>query len=399
MKESFHINEDAKYLRKQLTEEATKEEQRRAEELLAQHPYLKEEMDALRQEGSLEQAFAAREQYSSEAAYRQFIQKTGQATPSVRSRRIAFRSWYSAAAAVVLLAVLFASGIFSAREEEPLAILAPGEPKGMLELTNGQQIGMEKQEVSIVEGDIQVNYKEGILSYTPAKQQPIHQELEEEEAETTDYNKFVIPRGGENTVVLADGTTVRLNSDSKLTYPIRFKGKRRIVMLEGEAFFDVAPDAEHPFVVRTRYGDVCVLGTAFNINAYNDNEACYTTLVRGKVRVTSPMDESQELLPGEQAIVSVDRIEKREVHVEDYVGWINGIFSFHDETLDHIMTTLGRWYNVEIVYEDPALRQLTYTGTVKRYENINSFLDAFELTGDLSYQIKGRTIYLFHSIE
>ena len=84
-------------------------------------------------------------------------------------------------------------------------------------------------------------------------------------------------RDRENTVLLADGTTVHLNAGSKLLYPVRFVGKRRIVTLEGEAYFDVRKDEEHPFVVRTRFGEVTVLGTAFNINAYNDADACYTT--------------------------------------------------------------------------------------------------------------------------
>lgn len=394
MKHSFNIYEDADLLKKQLTEEATEEEKFQAEQLLTQHPDLKEEVEKLHKKGFLKSSFQSRTQFSSTEAYQRFIQKTH---PHPQHRRYNIRWWHSVAAVAVILIGIFASGILTPKQKETLAILAPGEQKGMLELIDGKKIGVEKQEISIVEGDIQVDYKQGVLSYTPAKQQPIHRETEE--TETTEYNKFVIPRGGENTVILSDGTTVRLNSDSKLTYPVRFKGKQRIVMLEGEAFFDVAKDTEHPFIVRTRYGEVSVLGTAFNINAYKENEACYTTLVRGKVRVTTLMDDFQELLPGEQAVVWIDKIEKRTVDVDDYVGWVKGIFSFHNETLGNIMSTLERWYNIEIIYEDPSLAQLTYTGAVKRYENINSFLDAFELTGDLSYQIKNRKIYIFHSTE
>lgn len=396
MKKLSNIHEEADCLKKVFTEEASEEETQQAERLLNRHPRLKEEMEALREKGALEQAFASREQFSATDAYQRFLQQTRRPATPARKRRFSFPVWQAAAAAILLLVGVFALEILNREEPEVLTILAPDEPKGMLELTDGKKIGVEQQELTLVEGDIQVDYKQGVLSYTPAKQQPIHQ-APEEDAETTEYNKFVIPKGGENTIVLSDGTTVRLNADTKLTYPVRFKGKRRIVILEGEAFFDVAHDPEHPFIVRTRYGEVSVLGTAFNINAYNENEACYTTLVRGKVRVTTPMDEVQELQPGEQAVVWVDRIEKRTVDVNDYAGWVNGIFSFHNESLENIMSTLARWYNIEIIYEEPALRHLTYTGTVKRYENINSFLDAFELTGDLSYRISGRKIYLSHS--
>jgi len=398
MKHSFNIHEDADLLRKQLTEEATAEETLQAEQLLARHSHLKKEFEKLHEKGVLENSFHLHNRFSSEEAYQRFLQYTSAST-RFHKRHIHRWHWrYSTAAAILILAGFFAAAILNPEKQETLTILAPGESKGMLELTDGKRIGVEEQELSIVEGDIQVDYRQGVLSYTPAKQQPIRQATDED-TEETEYNKFVIPRGGENAVILSDGTTVRLNSDSKLTYPVRFKGKRRIVMLEGEAFFEVAKDMEHPFIVRTRYGEVSVLGTAFNINAYNDNEACYTTLVRGKVRVTTPMDDFQELLPGEQAVVRTDRIEKRTVNVEDYVGWVKGIFSFHNETLGNIMSTLSRWYNIEIIYEDPALSQLTYTGTVKRYENINSFLDAFELTGDLSYRIENRKIYLFRSTE
>lgn len=110
--------------------------------------------------------------------------------------------------------------------------------------------------------------------------------------------------GEENTVLLADGTTVHLNAGSKLLYPVRFVGKRRIVTLEGEAYFDVRKDEEHPFVVRTRFGEVTVLGTAFNINAYNDADACYTTLVYGKVNFSTPDQNTITLAPGEQAVAS-----------------------------------------------------------------------------------------------
>lgn len=399
MRHLFHIHEDAELLTKQLTKEATGDESLQAHQLLKQHPRLNEEIKTLRKGRELEQAFQTYSRYDSQKAYRRFLRQIQPvAAQKLHHRRNHYR-WYAATAAVMLLLIgFYMINRNEAKEKKELVILTPGEAKGMLELANGEQIGVEKQELSIVEGDIQVNYKQGTLSYIPAKQQPIHQEPDKNE-KNNDYNKFVIPKGGENTVVLSDGTTVHLNSDSKLTYPVHFKGKHRIVMLEGEAFFDVAEDPVHPFIVRTHYGEVCVLGTAFNIDAYPGNEACYTTLARGKVRVSTPLDEFQELTPGEQAIVRVDRIKKRNVDIEDYVGWINGIFSFHGETLYNIMSKLERWYNMEVIYEDPALKRLTYTGTIKRYENINSFLDAFELTGDLTYRIQGRCVHLSNKTE
>ncbi len=392
MRHSFHIHEKAGLLKRHLTGEASEKERLQAERFLNDHPRLNEEIKKLREEKELERAFQASSRYSAEEAYRRFLKRTHAAAPSPRNT-FRWRWRYAAAAAAVITAGILITGIKDSEVENTLTILAPGESKGILELNDGQQISVEKQKMSLVESGIEVSYRQGELSYTADGRQSANQETGKDTQEP-DYNKFIIPRGGENTVVLSDGSIVRLNSDSKLTYPVCFTGKQRTVMLEGEAFFDVAADAGHPFVVRTHYGEVRVLGTAFNINAYNDNEACYTTLVHGKVCISSLMDEYEELIPGEQAVMWTDRIEKRAVNVEDYTGWINGIFSFHSETLCSIMSKLERWYNIEVVYEDPELKQLTYSGTVKRYENINSFLNAFELTGDLTYRVKGRRIYL-----
>ena len=107
--------------------------------------------------------------------------------------------------------------------------------------------------------------------------------------------------------------------------------------LEGEAYFDVRKDEEHPFVVRTRFGEVTVLGTAFNINAYNDADACYTTLVYGKVNFSTPDQNTITLAPGEQAVVSSRGIEKRAVDVNEYIGWAQGVYVFNNKRLGDIM--------------------------------------------------------------
>lgn len=187
-------------------------------------------------------------------------------------------------------------------------------------------------------------------------------------------------------MVLADGTTVHLNAGSKLTYPVRFVGKRRIVALEGEAYFEVVQDESHPFVVQTHLGEVMVLGTAFNVNAYTDASVCYTTLVHGKVQFSAPNVGTVTLQPGEQAVVSANGTEKRTVDLDEYIGWVNGVYNFRNRSLGEIMETFERWYDIQVYYETPDLRDITYSGSLKRYGAVNSFLDALELTGDLTYK-------------
>ena len=206
-----------------------------------------------------------------------------------------------------------------------------------------------------------------------------------------------VPTGQRVNITLSDGTNVWLNACSEMTYPASFSEDIRRVSLKGEAYFDVRKDEEHPFVVRTRFGEVTVLGTAFNINAYNDADACYTTLVYGKVNFSTPDQNTITLAPGEQAVASSRGIEKRVVDVNEYIGWAQGVYVFNNKRLGDIMKTFERWYDVHVYYEKESLRDLTYSGDLQRYGTINTFLNALELTGDIYYRINGRNILIYEN--
>ena len=266
-----------------------------------------------------------------------------------------------------------------------------------LTLPDGSIIDVHKKEVNVIVDGVQVKYKEGVLSYEPTVTTQ-HEEKNVEE-KPVKSNELIIPRGGENTVILADGTTVHLNAGSKLTYPVRFAGKRRVVALEGEAYFEVVQDESHPFVVQTHLGEVMVLGTAFNVNAYTNASVCYTTLVRGKVQFSAPNVGTVTLQPGEQAVVSANGTEKRTVDLDEYIGWVNGVYNFKNRSLGEIMETFERWYDIQVYYETPDLRDITYSGSLKRYGAVNSFLDALELTGDLTYKISGRKVLIYDGMK
>ena len=205
-----------------------------------------------------------------------------------------------------------------------------------------------------------------------------------------------VPSGKQFSLKLADGTSVWLNSESSIEYPASFDGcQERTVRLSGEAFFDVVSDESHPFIVQTRMGDIEVLGTRFNVNVYPEDTVCYTTLVEGRVAVNLPStDDRMFLAPGQQAVFSGTHAEKREVNLEEYVGWVDGVYTFRDKKLRDIMQTFERWYNIDVVYEDASLADIPYTGSVKRYESILPFLEALHLTTDLHCRIEGRNVYL-----
>lgn len=398
MKKFENVYQDSALMRRVLLGEADEAEQQELEKRLEECSDLRKIYGQLQNSETLKAAFKERQNYSSKKAYQSFLQKIGQVEPERQRRRSLHIGWYIAAAVVI-----FAVGLSfymlnsSSPKEESRPLIQPGTQQAQLTLPDGSVIDVDKKEVNVVVDGIQVKYKEGVLSYqSTVTTQHEEKNVEEQSAKS---NELVIPRGGENTVILADGTTVHLNAGSKLTYPVRFVGKRRLVALEGEAYFDVAEDENHPFVVQTHLGDVIVLGTAFNVNAYTNASVCYTTLVRGKVQFSAPNVEAITLLPGEQAVVSANGSEKRTVDLEEYVGWVEGLYVFNNRSLGEIMETFERWYDIQVYYETEDLRNITYSGSLKRYGTINSFLEALELTGDLTYKISGRNILIYGKME
>lgn len=397
MKKNFNIYDDASLLKKVLIGEATKEEILRAEELFKQHPKLKRQYDSMRTENSLKESFSNYGTYSDKNAYHLFLQKVRKNDQPVH--RIHLRTWWYSAAAVALILV----GLFTWQQTNKLNSVQKGQlavssstgrQNSSPILSSNVKKNFSKQIQHFIPGSNTQHTSKSFLSNTSA--------LSHEDDSVGDklaYSKYVIPRGKEKTVKLSDGTTVHLNSASTLTYPEKFVGKQRVVMLQGEAYFDVTKDPDHPFIVQTRFGNVTVLGTAFDVNAYNDCDECYTTLVRGKVQFTTPANETVILAPGQQAVVAGMTVRKREVDVNNYISWMNGMYSFRNESLGKIMSTLERWYDIKVIFADPSIANLTYTGTVKRYDKVNAFLDIFEKAGDLTYRADGRNIYLYKSIK
>lgn len=398
MKKSESIYQDAALMRKCLLGEANQVEQQELERRLVETPSLQAIYEQLQNGETLKFAFSEYKLFSSEKAYQSFLEKVRQGEEKKSKRRNLRIGWYAAAAAVVMaIGISLYMLNLELPKEEGKAVIYPGTQQAQLMLPDGNTIDIDKEEVNVIQDGIRVKYKGGVLSYESTV--ITHQKEKNTEENLAKSNELIIPRGGENTVVLADGTTVHLNAGSKLIYPIRFVGKRRVVTLEGEAYFSVTKDEEHPFVVNTHLGEVVVLGTIFNVNAYADASVCYTTLVEGKVQFSSLNNEIITLLPGEQAVASANGAERRTVNIDEHIGWVNGVYVFNNRSLGEIMQKFERWYNIKVYYETSALQDITYSGSLKRYETINSFLDALELTGDLTYKISGRKVLIYDKVK
>lgn len=208
------------------------------------------------------------------------------------------------------------------------------------------------------------------------------------------FNTLNVPKGAEFDLILADGTQVWLNAESKLKYPVAFGGKERVVELEGEGFFKVSKDAARPFRVKTKGQVVEVLGTEFNVDAYPDGEYVYTTLVEGKVKVDTD-GKSLELTPGMQSVVGKQNVYTRKVNTGDIVSWRNGMFVLEDKTLEEIMSKLTRWYDFSVFYQNQAAKDITFKGKIPRYASFESILDILERTGEVKFKVSGQTVTVY----
>lgn len=192
-----------------------------------------------------------------------------------------------------------------------------------------------------------------------------------------EIHKLSIPRGETFKVVLSDGTEVLLNSDSRLTYPSVFEGSERVVSLEGEAYFNVTKDANHPFIVKSGNMQVRVLGTEFNVSSYSPTDA-RVTLIEGKVAVSDTNGKhAVEIKPGQCAQLSSDgRFDVTEVDTESILYWREGLFYFDDVRLVDMMKEIGRWYNIDIEFQNPKIMDLRMRFFAKRDESILQLLES-----------------------
>lgn len=209
------------------------------------------------------------------------------------------------------------------------------------------------------------------------------------------YNEIEVPKAGEYALTLSDGTRVWLNADSKLRYPVSFDEKQRDVYLSGEACFDVTHNPKAPFTIYVHDTEVKVLGTYFNISAY-DNQACVaTTLVKGSVQVKHLSDEVT-LAPGNQSLVEKgkDGIRVADVDAALYIAWVNGVFEFENKDLAYITAQLGRWYNVDFFFKESELKHIKFTGAIKRDKSINYAIKLIESVTDVSFKVEGEQIII-----
>lgn len=260
--------------------------------------------------------------------------------------------------------------------------VVPGSKKALLTLGNGKQIALDTTSEKALSQQLGTTIKkeQGKLLYINEATSIQHTRFAQ--------NTISTPYGSEFELILSDGTKVWLNAGSSLTYPTRFSQNQRNVQLLGEAYFDVAKNQDRPFIVKANGTHIKVLGTQFNVRAYQDEANIKTTLVSGSLLV-----KSKKLSPGQQAITfsQSEDITIHDIDIEEATAWRNGYFFFADEELTTVMNTLARWYNIEVTYSG-NLQGKTFGGTISRYEDFHQLLKAIELTGSVHFQVKERRV-------
>jgi len=246
-----------------------------------------------------------------------------------------------------------------------------------LQLANGQLINLSQAKDSILLENARLKNTNRSLSYTLGGKAAAA-------AEATALNSLRVPIGKDYRITLSDGTEVWLNSATTLQFPFRFTGKAREITITGEAYLKVAPHASQPFLVHTAHGTIQVLGTSFNINAY-DAGTVKVALVEGAVRLTAG-GSHVTIEPGKQAIYRVNSgIRLQSYDADEVLAWRQGKYYFSDASLNEIMSVLPRWYGITVAIDNPRLSRQRFAGVMDRNKPVTVFLDNLVQTMKISY--------------
>lgn len=289
-----------------------------------------------------------------------------------RNSRIIWTSLIGAAAAVAVILVL-RTMLFSPKPEvESIKVFSADRTAQQvtLQVSDEEKVKPLKEAVQSLSSSV-VKVSPQQMAYNT-----IQTENKKVGNKKVQLHRLSIPRGETFKVILSDGTEVLLNSDSRLAYPTVFKGKERVVSLEGEAYFNVTKDAEHPFIVNSGNVQVRVLGTEFNMCSYSPDDV-RITLIEGKVAVSDTCSlQSVEMKPGQSAhLVSDGTFAVEEVDTESFLYWKEGFFYFDDVTLVDMMKEIGKWYNIDIDFRNSEIMNLRMHFLAKRQQDIADLIE------------------------
>ena len=382
-------------VKKYLNETLSEQERHELDQWFVQHPKERKDLHNLLQQKLRDYDPNASKKYAIKESYAQLISRINNQEMQPSKPFAGFRTYYQyAAAAAVLIIVSLGLLLFKHQNNKDLheagdaTKLQTAKTKGVeLTLTNGKKINLDAQNMGVIlsEHYAVVTKQEGnVLNY---------QSKQAAEPETTNtLNTLSIPRGKQYQLVLPDGSRVWLNAQSTLSFPSSFNKEERLVSLTGEAYFEVNHFSAWPFRVKTQQQQVEVLGTVFNISAYQEDNQIVTTLVTGLVKV-SDQNKSQLIKPGQQAVKVNGTVgfSVVEADIAEATDWKNGKLVFKDEKIENLTQTLARTFDVEFNI-DERIRGQHFSGNFAVKNGLNNVLHNLEQTGAIYFKVQGRRI-------
>lgn len=365
-----------------LAHEATDEEQCVVDQWLNESEDNRKEYERMRRLYEKSTAPRKPKQFDTDQAWRQVAMRT------IDKKKSWMRSpWLRYAAIVAIIAasgMFFFTDLFRTDVLREIDITAFTEPTLLLE--GGDEIDLSDESFTMKRDKALIkNDADHLLSYAA--------EHSDDKGKTT-YNHLIIPRGKTYRLVLEDGTKVWLNSETELSYPSRFSGDKRVVTLVGEAYFEVTPNKEKPFYVKTNGLDVRVLGTSFNVSSYKGSETASTTLVEGSVAVETGNGMERIITPSEHLAYNKKnhQVFVEKVDTELYTSWVNGAYIFKNAPLEEILEKLQRWYDFSVNYQDETLKHTRFSLTADRKTDIDKLLEVINYTSDIKLEKQGKSI-------
>lgn len=361
-------------------------DQRQAQELLEKYNQGKASQEEIRLLENWYAAESAKQQADPENEDYQIIQSEiwdriqAQRNPQHKTIRL----WPRIAAAASIILCLSAGGYYLLHKQPATLQTAqdvtndviPGSNKAILTLANGKKIvitGASNGAIATQANMVINKTAEGKLNY---------QQTGDAQAEPM-MNTLATQMGGETSLTLADGTEVKLDAASSITYPVAFNGKERKVTVTGQAYFKVKHKAEQPFIVTAGGQTIRDIGTEFNINSYSDIK---TTLVEGSISVNNKI-----LVPGQQALLQNSRLFITEGDPEEAAAWAKGYFRFNNEDIHTVMDKIKRWYNIDVAFNDNITNE-KFTGKASRYKNISQVFYMLGYSQKVHFKIEGRRV-------
>ena len=306
-------------------------------------------------------------------------------------RRRGRRVWLKVVSCAAMLALPIIAGMLLWTRQPVVEVgdygigpIEHGVRKATLVLNDGKVLALDTSRMTLKEIDgVTIHTNDQALVYVDS--------LDNKDVNL--QNRLITPKGGEYTIMLADGTKVWVNAATEIRYPVKFVGKERRVWLEGEAYFEVTKDATRPFIVEANGMEVKVYGTRFNVNTRRDDQI-QTTLVEGSVSVKPKGLKEVMLEPNQQAVFNklAGRVTVRDVDVMSYVAWQRGNYYFENKSIGEILDELSLWYDIQVFFMNNEVRNERFSGYLPRYEEIDRLLSLIEKTSHVQFEIKGRVI-------